>query len=290
MTEDRRDSLMRRIEKLMRLAESPNEHEAAAAAAKAQELLIENKLSMSDVERRSQDQANPLTETEYKIESKERWRHDLASNIASAYFCSTVHWSGRTAGSHRVAFLGRKADIEIAWFMYGYLAEKIETLAKVGYKAEYDRRVLTNDIRGALSMDTRKWTRAFKHGAQQTVSARLYENKKKHIDPEKSVSLDMTAPNTTGESRALILRNADQEVYEFKKKRHPKLGTMSRTAPVADSSGFHSGRKAGADIDLNVRGLKGNGGAKSVDRENKQGINDYTKESVVPRAQMLELD
>ena len=86
-----RETLIRRIAKLMRLSESPNPHEAAAAAAKAQDLLIENRLTMTEVERSAQATENPLIEEKFEITSKDGWRHTLAHGVAKAYLCFSVH-------------------------------------------------------------------------------------------------------------------------------------------------------------------------------------------------------
>ena len=53
-----------RIAKLLALANSPNEHEAAAAATKAQELLLEHNLYLEDIKSEHKSPELPIDQVE----------------------------------------------------------------------------------------------------------------------------------------------------------------------------------------------------------------------------------
>lgn len=118
----------RRIAKLLALAGSPNEHEAASAAALARKLRLKHRLEASAVDQRySWKQLGPLLT---RMTEVDRW---LASILAQHAFVDTIFVSSlnpRTLESGRVLEVcGTDDDLEFAEWMYIYLRRTAERLA-----------------------------------------------------------------------------------------------------------------------------------------------------------------
>jgi hypothetical protein len=126
---DNHQRLIDRVRKLLNLAASANEHEAAAAAAKAHELLAQYNLSLADV---GEDAGTPgatksRTKTRKKLES---WAFDLAKHVSEAFDCDYYH-----RGDGQTTFVGVGADAEVCAWTYGYLYKTLLRMAS-GYMRE----------------------------------------------------------------------------------------------------------------------------------------------------------
>lgn len=123
--------ILDRIAKLLALATSPNEHEAVAAATKAQELLLEHNLHLEDI--KSEHKSPDLLIEQVEIDSYSRrvyWKGFLANVIADANFCK-MWWMGG-----RMIVVGRNHNVAIVKSLYEYLTTTVERLAAEGVKSE----------------------------------------------------------------------------------------------------------------------------------------------------------
>jgi len=126
------DNIKERIQKLLALSNSPNEHEAALALQKAQELLERYDLSMEEVFSFTVDNVH-----EYTAFSGKRipaWITWLASVIAEVFGIQTyTHCQYRyTVNNKRllqsdIQFVGFEADIMIAKHCFEYIRRGIES-------------------------------------------------------------------------------------------------------------------------------------------------------------------
>jgi hypothetical protein len=112
------EAVKRRIKKLLALSKSPNENEAMAAFAKAQELMKEYRLDEAECvyERHTVKAAKRLS----------KWRAVLANVIASLYCCETF----RSGYQGEIYFYGDSFDAFMAGEMYRYLSRTIEAISK----------------------------------------------------------------------------------------------------------------------------------------------------------------
>ena len=117
-------AIIAKVRKLLKLSRSTNEHEAAAATAKAMELLSKYNLSMSSV---SLDEAalQAISVTRKTRQRLENWAYKLAAVTASSFDCSYYH---SPMQGHTV-FVGVGADSEICGWMFGYLYKTLLRLA-----------------------------------------------------------------------------------------------------------------------------------------------------------------
>ena len=158
---DERDALIEKIKKLFALSENnPNEHEAAAAAGKARELLEAHDLSTADLNEKPEPVEEKMHETGKSYFSQ--WLIRLASVVASHFNCRIVLCSGISA---KVKFIGTATDIAIAEYVFVYLRRAIEAAAE---KTEVP-----------FGKNGRRWKDSFRCGMVKGVSNNLYRMRRR---------------------------------------------------------------------------------------------------------------
>lgn len=149
--------IIEKIRKLLALAGSSNEAEAASAALKVQELL--QKYNLSEREIRTGEDNVGCTEIE-SGRRQAKWRMVLLNGIAPAYFAQLLVFSGRGGYSYRL--VGKPHNVEIASSMYGYLSGAINRISR------------DNDIKKMI----RSSAEAFRLGMTCSIIKRLDKKRK----------------------------------------------------------------------------------------------------------------
>jgi hypothetical protein len=203
-----------RVRKLLALAGSPNVHEAAAAAGRAQALIAQYRLAhLLDAD------ADPVTDGSdaplHRARRLRKWRVVLASELAHVNGC--VAWTLDLGSEQQICVAGRAADRAAVGLLWDALLQRIEWLSAA---AGDDR--------------PRGWHEAFRIGAVEAVAERL-----------------AAGAATIGEEGLVALGRRDDAVERFvAEKLHLKPGRGMRV----DADGYDRGRAAGARIALPVRG------------------------------------
>lgn len=136
-----KQQIIAKVQKLLALATSDNPNEAASAAAKAQRLMDEHKLSTMMLAIETEQPDEPLVNTAKsggapidEAASVPHWRLWLATEIGEANGCAVyrMKYGGgltrrRTVQLHAT---GRQSDIECAAYLYRYVWREIDRLAK----------------------------------------------------------------------------------------------------------------------------------------------------------------
>jgi hypothetical protein len=168
-----------RIEKLSRLAsKNPNAEEAASAAAKVQQLLLEHNLSMSVVEAASgqsskRERAN-VSGGGYKYQQR-LWRHIAELNMCLYWTQKVPVRPGSYAERRHRTFtaehklVGRVLNVQQTRNMASYLHQTIERLR---------REAMGSDTRSREAM-------AFREGVADAVIEKLVERRRDAVDKEK---------------------------------------------------------------------------------------------------------
>jgi hypothetical protein len=132
---EQRETVINRIRKLLALGTSSNEHEAAAAIAKAERLMTQYHLTKSDIR---------FTQERIQVEAKNNavpeWENQLLSACCFPHNCYVV-----LTESGEAIITGRHQNAEVSKLMFDYLKETILRLAKgkTGIQAEQFRTALT---------------------------------------------------------------------------------------------------------------------------------------------------
>ncbi len=156
--------IIEKIKKLLALAQSSNEHEAALAAAHAHRLLSEHNLAMADIDTTQRpDKADKIETTVPKVLSK--WLRLLFGGVSTAFDCQTVHYPA----TGRMIFIGVGADVQVASYTFSYLQRVVRKLCGSYMKHHVNGR-FTGRNRELLKQ-------SYLLGAASTISARLREQK-----------------------------------------------------------------------------------------------------------------
>ncbi len=122
--------LLDRIRRLLRLAESPNVHEAAVAAERAQELMARHRIEAAALDRGAAD-GGIVDMRDAPLEASKRlrpWKTQLGNAIARANGCR-VYLLER-AGVRQLVLVGRPEDAELVRALYAELVPRVECLTR----------------------------------------------------------------------------------------------------------------------------------------------------------------
>lgn len=172
MTKER---IIDKIEKLLRLATSPNEHEAAAASARAQKLMEKHQIDV--LELGGEDEENTLQAMDDFIEGKQRyegWYTNFFNSLAMAYDLDPYFSKRRRYTGLRV--IGLKSDILLFKQVFAYLIETITRLHKSAYKDHKATLAPWEKTSRQYSMDFRK---DFCYGCATGIVKNIREQKAK---------------------------------------------------------------------------------------------------------------
>jgi hypothetical protein len=124
-----REEVISKVRKLFELSHSPNENEAALAAAKARELLSRYNLSMADLPMEDIKSAIAPTETSVTVGKVLRnWVKGLLIHVSRGFDCE--HLICRRGPSEPLlTFIGTGADAEVAVYTFHFLYRELNSLA-----------------------------------------------------------------------------------------------------------------------------------------------------------------
>lgn len=238
-------TVIEKIEKLLALSGSANEHEAALATAKANDLLVKYELTMEQVRLHDQEDGVGTESRSYvNTQKAQRWEQMLAAYVARHNFCEVL------VGPYRVTFVGRDDARKVSVYVYQQLARALHKMARretrayikrqkakleivwneMGLDREFDHR---KDLRGAAHH--KSWRASWLDGAVDGIGMQLRKQRKVHEQSEKSNAL-------------VVVRDA--EVQEYLQARYGKMKSK-----IVDSGknwdAYRQGHQAGSDMQIN---------------------------------------
>jgi hypothetical protein len=156
--------IIEKIKKLLALANSSNEHEAALAASHAQRLLSAHNLAMADIEAAHKPEKADKVEANVS-KSLPKWVRILSAGVSTAFDCQAVHYPS----TGKMVFIGVGADVQIAAYTFTYLDRTARRLC-----ANY----MKFQVSDSLPNRHRELMRqSYYLGAVTTISQRLREQK-----------------------------------------------------------------------------------------------------------------
>ncbi len=235
------DIIIEKVKKLLAMVERGTEHEAAIAAAKAQTLLMQHNIDLSQIHTGDSEADEQVHEWLLETMSRRQiWKGNLASVIAQANFCR-MWWLGS-----EIKLVGKEHNVQIARYLYSYLVEAVVRVTKEARIVERQR------YQDALhQFRDRVWTNSFRLGCAHRLCDRLQAQK--HCMetlgiPEAKVSALTCANAYEWEAAAIAQWIAAQGI---------KMDRKVKSQARASRSGYYAGKAAGDSINLNrqVRGL-----------------------------------
>jgi len=122
-----KQEVINKIEKLLKLGESPNEHEATSALAKARALMDEHQISELEIKETEVQLSADSVDLETTVRRKE-WISQLNGSL-SRFNSIKIYYKVR-GGKRTLCAVGLPVDIQMFSQMRDYLVETIERLAK----------------------------------------------------------------------------------------------------------------------------------------------------------------
>ena len=217
--------LIQRLQKVRALTESSVPGEAAAAAAKLQEILLKYNLDMEDIEEDSPEVDDRYVREDLELGATSgnmiNWRRILLSGIARSLMCAAFGYQG----TPKMVIVGQKHNIEIVRHFYDYLSYEISRLADVTWER----------ARGRTREHGRSWKSSFYNGAVDVVVQRL-EEKYKQVSRQDS------------QTRALALRS-EQDLNDAVGNLIGRVG-KNTVRQRHSKSGYSRGARAGKKFNL----------------------------------------
>lgn len=217
--------LMGRVEKLLALANSSNEHEAFLAMRKVQELYSKYNLDRLSGTEKSSDYVYLALHTGKR--RLERYYYAIASLLNDHFFVEIVHTSLYNAKACRefrvVELMGTRENVKMAEYVYHFLLNQLEILwGQYRKQAVGRKRARGSYYLGVLS------------GFRQKLEAARTE-----------------VSELTG--TALIVPN-DPHLRTYMKERHPRITWVRHGSRRGDGAAYTAGQKDGRALNLR-RGL-----------------------------------
>lgn len=223
------ESIIDRINKLRALSKSDNINEAAAAAAAANKLIDQHRLSESELEKDDCEKEIILKDNIplYECARITQWRTALANVLAKHYSCAIYNSTGFRL--NRYTLVGRKSDIDLVHYMYSWLSTEIERLSASASKGKnFDR------SRGRI------FAGSFSLGAVEGISQQLNASRK-----EAAVDASATA--------LVRLEARWAEADSFLRKTVDKLKETKGKPIMVNMKAFDTGVETGKNIHLGAK-------------------------------------
>lgn len=225
-----------RVRKLLALATGSSEHEAAAAAAKAQELCDRYNLQAAQIgQGRQRGPVVEKLEISPKKRHREGWESSLLTGLSQACDCSP--WAnnfcrkdGRTLGQAFMA-VGFPADVALLAYLYPYLEATILRRYKVALAEEK-----ANSRRWTLGM-TYHYKRGFTVGATGRVLQRFQGQR------------DARRAQDPGTQALVVVK--EHEIQNWIDTNLELKPIKGRHSKVCSREGYAAGRAAANTINLN---------------------------------------
>jgi len=242
------NKIIDKIRKVLALTSSPNEGEAASAAARVQEMLAKYNLQLGDVIEKKADEAIQI----YKgMRTPSRpWCRQIAVATASLYFCRYYYTFVKEGAARKCGyirydehyFVGRPHNAAVAMMMFEYLTKTVERLAVAGSKS-------------VPATERTSYMTSFRTACALRLNARIYARLTETIkSATRSTEVNGSggAPSSNLPALASLYQQAKQELQEFMDENFSKNSIKEKVTKVVynHSKGTQDGDKAGSSIGL----------------------------------------
>lgn len=228
------EKIVDKIRRLLRLSESPNVNEAAAAEARAQELMARHRIEAAMLDE-SADDEGIVDHRDAPLEESKRlrpWKIELAAVLARANGCRIYVQERRREDA--VVLVGRSEDAELVRAMYGEMVKRVESLTRAN-GAGRDRAFCNAFRLGVVVTLDERLTLARREASQRAIAG--------GVEDEGEVALDVER----AKSAIARLDRREEAVDRFVEK-NLRLGKGKTLR--ADAEGFAKGRVAGHAVAL----------------------------------------
>ncbi len=224
-------TIIDKIQKLLALSESPNQHEAEAAAQKAQEILSKYNLTI-DAVALEVNNADVIDKDHFEFTgSMKKWRYELMRRVVKSVDCDAVYHSVNNTITAATIY-GLDQNVQCAIYIYKYLENTINKLRKT-YVKQYNK-------------DHKTWT-----GDSLNLNQRYHIEKSYTLGIVKSISLELAQQKTNTPATPGALVPVIGALIEQKKNDDfQNLRTIRNKKTTLYTTAYNQGKKDGDDIPI----------------------------------------
>lgn len=253
------EKLIDKIRKLLNHADGTNSQaEADSFIAKANKLLLEHNLSMSQIETTEDKSKNGITEDKKAVDfgknksEGNRWETLLMGVLCSHNMCDSIIHTKRQLSGGSISIIGSISNIETVKYLFDVAREMIRNISKTSYK-EYREETLSiwdNELtekellnNGQLSYRM-PWIRNYLKGAVLGLNKKL-DTLKRQMEE----SLSQVSSESRQEFGLMIMGNKEA-IELYKKEEYSDLTERPRSTQINDKSAYRRGFQDGEAINL----------------------------------------
>ncbi|ASE99804.1 hypothetical protein [uncultured virus] len=233
---EEKESVLKRIQKLLQMSieNGASENEAMLAADKAQKLLQEHNLSISDL--KDEDQVEPMDSEDVEVE-RDLWKGYIRGATAKLYFCKTYTTMKLDKHYRRVkiiTFVGRKSNRMVATEMCKYFINTVDRLAAEEFREVPGSRASIN-----------KMSHAFKQGCASRLQRRLLD-RYNEIAPE-------YIPQGNPDGLPVLYKNEQMAITKWLEQKGIRLVSRKQSMSIRDRVAYSRGSEKANGIGLNTQ-------------------------------------
>ncbi len=217
--------IIEKIRKLLALANSSNEHEAALAASHAQRLLSAHNLAMADIEAQHKPQSADKVEATVS-RTLPKWVRHLSAGVCTAFDCQGIHHPA----TGKLTFIGVGVDVQIAAYTFAYLDKTVRRLCSSYMKHHIHENIPTRH--------RELMRQSYYLGAVSTINQKLREQK----------AQTPTTPGALVPIKEGLIKKTMSEIG-------PTRTVRSRKSYI-DSHAYTTGQQDGHQVGIN-KGISG---------------------------------
>jgi len=227
-----------KIQKLLALSKSSNQHEAELALTRAKELAFKHELDLAQIQSEKQVEKPTIVKSEQLPVTERKLAQDYISAILQSHFRVRVIYTYHNC-TRGLTLVGKKTDLEIATYVNEFLIRETKSL--------FEQFLTSKGVRVSYG---NYYAPSWFYGCWEGLDHKLTLAER---DLLKSESVERQS------NFAVMIRNDKALVADRVKEYFPKLTNAKNSSGKIDNyNAISAGRKAGSSIDLNKALSNGN--------------------------------
>ncbi len=228
--------IMDRIQKLLNLSQSSNEHEAAQAAANAEKMMLKYNISRMDLpEYRVEGIVEKMVDTGFK--NPPVWYEVLLQAVAEANMCIIfksipAKFYGKRYNNVSFVIVGTQRNTEMTWYVYLQLVKRMASLCETASRKHHMWEYLNPNGKS-------KWRYSWFLGASQTASKVIVKSFNESVAE-------------SGSSGMNLVRMVDERIKAYMEIHYSEMGKSTPSKRTTFREAVLQGRSDGEKIDVNL--------------------------------------
>lgn len=235
------EKLLDKIAKLLRLSESPNEHEAELALSKAKQLAVDNDIDLASVSTETNVVEESYCQDKITLGKRKPVTGRFVGWIVNSHFNVSIIYSGSRLWGQHIIFVGKRTDIDISIYVFKYLTQ---TFMSLWHKYQKN----TNSPVSARG--------SYFYGLycgldKKLTEAKLKAEQEKFASLERERGVDVTSGIKNNYS--LMIVSNKEKLKEAVSSFFPKLGKVPKcNLNLNNVSAILQGERDGANIEIDM--------------------------------------